>query len=372
MNASSRTDMATASAVSPAAPEPAKPKRARRRILMLSLPLALLLGAGGWWLSGGRYETTDNAYLHEARVAIAAGVPGRVVTVAIADNRPVKAGDVLFAIDPVPYELARDQAAVAVSQSRLSVEQLKLNYQGSLTSARLAEDEAVYQGSELTRQEALGARGVASGSTLDDARHAAQKALDQQDLARQSVAMARAALGGDPDAPTDAHPTVRAALVTLQNAEWNLAQATVRAPGDGVIYQASSFKPGRMVAAGEDLFSLVETGDVWVEANFKETQLDGIRVGQPAEVAFDAAPGKPMHAVVDAIGAGTGAEFSLLPAQNATGNWVKVTQRVPVRLRLAGPLPEQGLASGLSASVSVDTGRSRSLSDLLPAAWAGN
>lgn len=162
---------------------------------------------------------------------------------------------------------------------------------------------------------------------------------------------------------------MKSALVARDQALYNLNNATVTAPADGMIYQASSFKPGQMVAAGQAVFALVETGDVWVEANFKETQLQGIEVGQSAEVSFDADPSRKVQATVEAIGAGTGAEF-LLPAQNATGNWVKVTQRVPVRLRLADA-EASARSSGVSASVSVDTGRSNSLRDLLPASIGG-
>ena len=164
---------------------------------------------------------------------------------------------------------------------------------------------------------------------------------------------------------------VLAALATRDRAAYNLELATVRAPADGVVYQASSFRDGQFVAAGEPLFALVETGDVWVDANFKETQLTNIARGQPAEVEFDIYPGRGFPATVEAIGAGTGAEFSLLPAQNATGNWVKVTQRVPVRVTLDGRMPEGvDLMSGASATVTVDTGVSRSLPGL--AAFAGN
>ena len=152
--------------------------------------------------------------------------------------------------------------------------------------------------------------------------------------ALQGIASARAAIGGDPDIATDKHPSVLAALAARDNAAWNLAQTTVRAPADGVISQSTAFKAGQYVTAGTPLFSLVENGDTWVEANFKETQLTRMKVGQEAEIVLDTYPGHPFKAVVDSIGAGTGSEFSLLPAQNATGNWVKVTQRIPVRLKV--------------------------------------
>lgn len=342
------------------------PPRKKRRWLMIAGPALLLLAAGGWWLMGGRYETTENAYLHQAKISIASSVAGRIDKVLVSDNQVVKAGDVLFQVDPVPFRLALAQADSAVNSARIGVEQLKLSYAQAQAQLRLTEDEAAYQTSERVRQENLESKGVATNSVLADARHAEQKALDQRELAKESVAMALAALGGNPDTPTDAHPAVQAALIAKDKAAYDLANSVVKAPADGVIYQASSFKPGQMVAVSQSLFTLVQTGDVWVDANFKETQLEGVIPGRPAKIKFDVDTGREVEAVVEAIGAGTGSEFSLLPAQNATGNWVKVTQRVPVRLRLVNPADANGLSSGISASVSVDTGRSRSLSDLNP------
>jgi membrane fusion protein (multidrug efflux system) len=361
------TASATVTPITPmTAPVPIPAPRNKRRVLMIAGPLVLLAAAGGYWLMGGRYEETENAYLHQARIAVASSVPGRIDKVLVKDNQTVKAGDVLFQVDPVPYKLAQAQADAAVTAARITVEQLKLAYGTAQSNLQLAEDEAAYQTVERERQESLGAKGVATDSNLIDARHAERTALDKRDLAKQAVASALAAIGGDPLIPTDNHPAVRATVIAREQAAYDYANAVVKAPANGVIYQASSFKPGQMVAAGQSLFALVQTDDIWVDANFKETQLAGITVGAPAELTFDADPGRKIEAVVAAIGAGTGSEFSLLPAQNATGNWVKVTQRVPVTLKLVNPADAAGLASGVSASVSVDTGRHRSISDLLP------
>jgi membrane fusion protein (multidrug efflux system) len=347
------------------APAAAAPRK-KRRTLMIAGPVVLLAAAGAYWLMGGRYEETENAYLHQARIAVASQVPGRIDQVMVTDNQTVKTGDPLFQVDPTPFKLALAQADAAVSAARISVEQLKLAYGTAEANLKLAEDEAAYQTGERKRQENLESKGVATDSKLSDAQHAEQTALDKRDLAKQAVASALAALGGDPKLATDTHPAVSSALTLRDQAAYNLSNTVVKAAADGVIYQASSFKPGQMVAAGQSLFALVQTGDVWVDANFKETQLAGITVGSPAEISFDIDSGHKVAATVAAIGAGTGSEFSLLPAQNATGNWVKVTQRVPVTLRLVHPEDALGLSSGMSASVSVDTGHHRSLSDLLP------
>ncbi len=178
-------------------------------------------------------------------------------------------------------------------------------------------------------------------------------------MAKQGIESAKAALGGNPDIETDKHPTVLAALAARDKAAYDLDQTTVQAPADGIIAQASSFKVGQFVGVGTPLFSLVETDDTWIDANFKETQLTHMKPGQKADVVLDTYPDKTFEATVQAVGAGTGAEFSLLPAQNATGNWVKVTQRIPVRLQLTDPDAKLALRTGMSATVTVDTGVSR-------------
>lgn len=176
---------------------------------------------------------------------------------------------------------------------------------------------------------------------------------------------AGASLGSDPYAPTDTHPKVLSAVAARDRARYNLGLNTVLAPADGVVYQATSFREGQYILAGVLLFSLVETGGEWIDAIFKETQIANIVSGQPAEIVFDIYPGKRIPATVSGIGAGTGAEFSLLPAQNATGNWVKVSQRIPVRLKLDSLDPSIDLRSGMSATVTVDTGVTRSLSGIV-------
>jgi membrane fusion protein (multidrug efflux system) len=349
-------------AVSPDA-IPARPRR--RYGLMISVPLLLVVGGIGSWLTGGRFESTDNANLHDVRISMASDLSGRVVTSNVADGASVKSGDLLFQVDPVPYQIAVDQAKAAVAAARLQVEGLKGVYAAAVQQAKVAEDDAAYQQDELNRQQALSSRGVATSSALDAAKNTARKAAEAAQLADIAVANAKAALGGNPDIKTDDHPAVTAAVAAEERAEYNLALTTVKAPADGVLYQATSFKPGQMVNASSPLFVLIETGDVWVDANFKETQLGGISAGQAATVTCDIDPGHKLSGKVEAIGAGTGSEFSLLPAQNATGNWVKVTQRVPVRVRLDHPEDALKLVAGMSCNVSVDTQRTRSLADLV-------
>lgn len=361
-------------AIPSAAVAPARAARRRRRsgrfVLMAIVPLALAAGGGYWWVTGGRIQETDNAYLRQARVTVAAETPGRIAAVNIAENARVKAGDVLFVVDPEPYRIALAQADAALAAARLDVEQMRAAWSRAVAQEKAAAGEVAYLRAELDRQTALAGKGVSTRSTLDAARHDLAKAEDDHAAAVESVAGAAAALGGDPGIETDRHPAVLAALAASDKAAWQLGQTTVRAPAEGIVSQASSFKAGQYVAGGTPLFSLVETGDTWVEANFKETQLTHMRLGQTAEVTLDTFPDHPLTATVDSIGAGTGAEFSLLPAQNATGNWVKVTQRIPVRLKIDAAKADMLLRTGMSATVEVDTGVSRGLPGFLSLAVA--
>lgn len=348
-----------ASEVTPPLPpeEPAKKKRRPGRLLlMVSVPL-LLIGAGGYfYLTGGRFEETDNAYVQQAKVAVSADVAGRITEVDVTENMMVHTGDTIFAIDPGPYEIALEQANAALGTARVNVEQLKVAYRTATKALNAANQVLAIQQSKFDRQDSLVTQGIASTATLDDPKLALQQAQNAVSTAQQQVDNAAAALGGSADIDTDAHPAVKTALAQVSLAERNLGKTKVVAVTDGVISQIASLNVGQFVAAGTTIASLVETKASWVEANFKETQLAGIRVGMHAEVAVDAVPGKPFEGTVTSIGAATGSEFSLIPAQNATGNWVKVTQRIPVRVDFGDAVPAELLRSGMSAVVSVDTG----------------
>ncbi|MBN9235305.1 MULTISPECIES: HlyD family secretion protein [Phyllobacteriaceae] len=354
------------------APVPQKKKsRGLRFILMVSVPLVLVAAGGYYWVTGGRYEETENANLQQATLSIAANVPGRIVQVNVADNMGVRKGDVLFAVDPEPYRIALAQADAAVANARLGVEQLRAAYNQAQAQARSASSEVDYAQSQYDRAADLVKKGINPQSTLDQTRNDLDKAKQQLSVAQQGIDSAKAALDGNPDIATDKHPTVLAALAARDKAAFDLTQATVRAPDDGVVYKAASFKVGQYVGVGTPLFALVETGDTWVDANFKETQLTRLKPGQKADIVLDTYPDKTFKATVQAIGAGTGAQFSLLPAQNATGNWVKVTQRIPVRLQLDDSDAKLALRAGMSASVTVDTGASRGFGSLFGHAFAG-
>ncbi len=347
-----------AQAAAPPQP-PRKRRNIRRYLIMAAVPVVLILVGGYFWLSGGRYVSTDNAYVQHDRVTITAQVSGVISEVDVSTNQAVKKGQVLFRIDPEPYRIALDQADAAVASARLQVDQLRATYHQAIAALKAAQDNNDYRAKGLQRQKDLLAKGVSTQANFDQAEndaHAAEQALLQ---AKQNVTAALSALDGNPDIETDKHPLVLAALARQEQAALDLKNTTVVAPADGIVAQADRLQVGQYVTnpAGNPtaLLSLVETGSTWIDANFKETELANMHPGQTATVSIDAYPGRTFDGTVASMGAGTGSEFSLLPAQNATGNWVKVVQRVPVRIRLDNSDPNVPMRIGLSAYVTVDT-----------------
>jgi membrane fusion protein (multidrug efflux system) len=357
-----QTPVAEASTAAPAAapaasaPEaPAKKKRSGRRLaIMLAVPVILAAGGGYFYLTGGRYVETDNAYVKQNKVSISADVAGRIISVDVRENQPVKAGQPLFTVDPEPYRIALAQADAALASARVNVEQLRVAHSIALAKLQAAKDALEIRQKEWDRTSNLRQQGITAESSLDDKRLALQQAQSSVALEEQDVANAIAALGGDPNIATDDHPAVRAALAARDSAQRNLDKTTVVAPADGVVAQVASLNVGQFINTGTTIATLVESNDLWIEANFKETQLTTLRNGLPVEISVDAFPGKKLEGHIDTIGAATGSEFALIPAQNATGNWVKVTQRVPVKIAIDST-EGQRLVAGMSAVVNVDT-----------------
>ncbi|HEY8593764.1 MAG TPA: HlyD family secretion protein [Devosiaceae bacterium] len=335
-----------------------KPRGGRRIVLMVSVPLLLAVGGGWLWLSSGRYVSTEDAYVQETKALISADVAGRIVEVDVSENQSVKKGDVLYRLDPQPFRIALASAEAALASARQNVAQLKVAYQTAQAKQKAAEDALAIQERLMNRQSDLADKGVSSKASLDQLRIAFQQAQESVALARQGVAAAAAALGGDPGTATDDVPAVQAALANVDSARLDLDRATVKAPADGIVSQTDKLNIGQYASEGSAMLTLVETGDVWVEANLKETELTDIELGQKASVSVDAYPGLAVTGVVQSIGAGTGSEFSLIPAQNATGNWVKVVQRLPVRITLSGADLDK-LRTGMSVGISIDTGKNR-------------
>ena len=331
--------------------EPAPPKRRWRTLLMLSVPLLLALVGGWFWLTSGRYVSTDNAYVQQEMVSVAPEVNGVIAAVAVRENQFVRAGDLLFRIDPQPFRIALAEAEARLAAAEVQVTQLATASQGTAADIQGAEANLDFTRRELARYEALLGRGFTTRARYDSALHDVQEARERLANARAEAATARSALRGG---GAGNEPAVQAALVAREQARLNLRRTEVRAPSDGFVSQADRLQPGAAVVSGVPVVTIVRRDTTYVEANYKETDLAGMFVGQPAEVELDAYPGVPIRGHVASIGAGTGSQFALIPAQNASGNWVKVTQRVPVRIAIDGD-PGRPLIAGLSAEVTVDT-----------------
>jgi membrane fusion protein, multidrug efflux system len=336
--------------------------RQRLRLpLMLFGPIIVLLGAGWWYLTTGRYVSTDDAYVDAARVSISNEVSGRVAEIDVRDNERVTAGQVLFTLDQRPFRIAVEEAKAQLALMKLQIEAMKATYQQKKADAAATEATLVYQQRELERQQRLLASGAASQAQYDQSNHAYKIAREQLASKEQDVASTLASLGGDLDIPAAQHPMVQHAQAALDRAELNLSYTVVRAPESGIVTKVDQLQVGNWVqgvntgAAPTALFSLVSTKRLWVTANFKETELTHMRSGQTATVEIDTYPDVVFQAKVQSLSPGTGLTFSLLPAENATGNWVKVVQRLPVRLSFDQLEPNHTLAAGLSATVDVDT-----------------
>lgn len=333
---------------------PARPRRRWGRLAaMLSLPILLLIGGVLYWQSLQGQVTTDNAYVHLDKVSISAQVGGQITDVLVKENQHVQAGDLLFRVDSEPYQLqiAQADASIATAQAAQIAAANSSAMSGADISA--AKENIAFARSNLLRQEALWKKGFTTKATYEAAQHQVTIAQEQLRLAEAKRDEAAAKLTSGQQLP-GIYPQVASAMAQRKVAELSLRRTEVRAPLAGQVTQAGRLQPGQQIISGVPVLTVVADGSAYIEANFKETDLANMRVGQPAEIRFDAYPGLVLKGHVASIGAGTGSEFSVLPAQNATGNWVKVTQRVPVRIVFdeASPRP---LISGLSSKITVFT-----------------
>lgn len=334
------------------APAP-KPRRWGRVGLMAVVPLLIALVAGYVYLTSGRYVSTDNAYIQQDSISVSPDVSGRIVEVRVRENQRVKAGDVLFVIDQEPYRNAVEQANAALATARVQVATLSTDTGSAAADIESANaDIALAQGT-YDRQSALWKKGFTTRAALDAAAHEVAAAKARLATARASAAKASSQLGSGV-VGSGVPAAVQVAMAERDKALLNLARTVVRAPHDGIVSQTSRLQVGNVTPTGVPALSLVISDQPWVTANFKETDLAGMRVGQAAELKFDAYPGLKLCGRVLSIGAETGSEASILPAQNANGNWVKVTQRVPVRVAITCRT-DRALIAGLSTEVSVDT-----------------
>jgi membrane fusion protein (multidrug efflux system) len=329
--------------------------------LMLLGVAAVVIGALTFWLTGGRYMSTDDAYVQAARTSISSNIAGQVARILVHDNERVHRGQLLFRLDDQPYRIAVEAAEAKLASARLTVLAGKATYRQQLASVRSAQDTVSYREKEYERQRKLLATGIASQAMYDGAQHALDNARQQEASTQQQAAGVLAMLDGDADIDVSRHPSVLQAQAELDRAKLNLSYTQITAPDDGIVTRVEQLQVGDYINAASPVFALISTRDVWIEANFKESQLAHMRAGQPATIQIDTYPGRAFNAHVASIAPGTGSQFSVLPPENATGNWVKVVQRLPVRLELDDAAPDLPLHSGLSASVEVDTGHRRSV-----------
>jgi membrane fusion protein (multidrug efflux system) len=334
---------------------PATWRRRFRLPLMIAGPAAVLAAGIYLYVTGGWYESTDDAYVQTARVAISTNVAGRVRELAVRDNQPVRKHEVLFRLDEEPFRIAVEEARAQLASVRLQIDTLKANYRQRMAEVKSAQETLAFQQHEFERQQRLVASGISSQLQLDRSRHALDDARSQLAADQQQIGAAVASLGGDPNIAPERHPLVQQAQAALDRAALNLSYTVIYAPGDGVVTRVDNLQVGSYIAASAPVFALVLNDDVWVEANFKENQLARMRVGQPVRVEIDSYPGRTFEGRVASLSPGTGSQFSVLPAENATGNWVKVVQRLPVRVELLQRDAAHPLQSGLSATVRVDT-----------------
>jgi membrane fusion protein (multidrug efflux system) len=338
----------------------------RRLLLLVVLPLVAVIGGTAFYLNGGRYVTTDDAYVGAQKVLITPDISGKIEKVVVRDGQRVNEGDILFEIDPVPFRLALQQAQANLATAKTNYDTLKSNIQIYGQMGDLAQQGVDLKRRDVDRKTSLVRSNVGSQLDLDNSTTALVTASAQLELLKQQIATAKNQLLGNPDLPLEQFPPYAMAKAALDQAQRNLDHSVLRAPMNGTATQVDSIQLGRFVAAGTPVFSIIDTTKPWVDANPKESDFTYVAVGQKVTVDVDAFPDHVFKGTVGSLSPGTGAQFAILPPQNATGNFVKVVQRVPVRITFdANDKMVEKLKAGMSSYVSIDTNHRRSLAGLL-------
>ncbi len=351
---------------------PRRRRRLLRPLLLILGPVAVILGAAYVYETGGRSVDTDNAYVKASKTSISADISGRVTSVMVHENDVVTAGQPLFTIDEEPLRIALAKAQATMQNVGFEIDALRASYHQRQEELKMAQSNQAYADREFKRRKSLIESKVISATEFDDARNKLDIANQQIAAIQQDLDRILAQLGGSPDIPLEQHPQYREAVAEVDAAKLDLKHAVIPAPAAGIVSRIDSLQVGDYVTEGQPVFSLVSTDHLWVEANLKETDLTNVRPGQHADVTINSYPGETWSGTVASIGAATGSEFSVLPPQNASGNWVKVVQRLPVRVVLDTNQSQSRLRAGMSAIVDIDTGTRRSFAGLFGGivAWA--
>ncbi|MEO6380904.1 MAG: HlyD family secretion protein [Nitrobacter sp.] len=341
-------------------------RRYRRPLLLVVLPLVALIAGLTFYLSGGRYVTTDDAYVGAQKVLITPEVSGKIDRVTVKEGQHVQTGDLLFEIDPEPFRFAVQQAEAKLNDATIEYNTLKANLTNYAKTAVLAQESINVKQRDVDRKTSLVKSSAGSQLDLDNSLSALVQAQAVNLVLQQQIGNTRNKLLGDPDLPLEKFPTYAQAKAALADAQRNLANTELRAPIDGIATQVDKIQLGRFVAAGTPVFSVVDLDDPWVDANPKESDFTYVAVGQPVDLSIDSFPDHVFRGTVGSLSPGTGATFAILPPQNASGNFVKVVQRIPVRIYFDKNDDEVAkLKSGMSVYASIDTHHHRSLAGLL-------
>lgn len=345
--------------------------RNRLRLTLMAGGVAVVaIVSAAVWFAGGRYVSTDNAYVRAAKLMVSTDVSGIVSEVDVKEGQKVKAGDVLFRVDPEPFQTAVDSAKAQLDLTALNIEAMKEDYQRILNGIAGQQAQVDLAQANYDRAAQLVKSGSTSKANYDQTRYALEAGQKQLEALKDQAKVQLAKIGGRPDLPVTEHPQYLEAKAKLAELERQLDHTVVRAPFGGTVTQVSALQPGTYLVSqtaaltNTGAVALVSTDNMWVEANMKETDLTWVKPGDRAYVYVDSYPGKVWRGVVESISPATGAEFSILPAQNSSGNWVKVVQRITVRVRVERKPDDPELRAGMSTTVEIDTGHRRTLSDL--------
>ncbi|VUD65086.1 putative multidrug resistance protein EmrK [Thalassocella blandensis] len=344
--------------VEPAA-EPSRASRNIRFYLLVAIPALVVAGAVLVYLLGGRSVTTDNAYVKADKIPISSQVSGNVTEVLVKENDHVQQGQILYRIDDQPIRVNLAKAQARLAQVRTDLSALKASYFEKQAEIALAQKRFAFALKDKNRLENLSHSNLISDSQFDSADQSAEVAQQQIEVLKQDLKRIEATLGGSVESDVEQHPSYLSALAELQQVQLDLHRSEVRASANGIINAPP--KVGQYLQAGQTAMALVTNQQLWVEANFTETDLTYVHPGQDVTIHIDTYPGEIWHGKVESLSPATLSEFSLLPAQNATGNWVKIAQRVPVRIALAESHGGPTLRAGLSSEVKINTQHQRSL-----------